>query len=149
MEDGQMKKAYKISRVIMVSIVFIGLSVWLIYENDFQLVVPSALAAITLGVSYPGSLVSRKMINFGDKLEHKIVKFIYYLVVWPVFLFMLFCVVGLMYYIYDMLPEQNDLASHLNSAFTFLILVAIVVLGMVVPYFQSLIVLLIRNFMKN
>lgn len=149
MQTKTMKKLYAVSRIFLVIITFIIFNIMCINEDVSWKIVPFMFALIVFGISYPSSIISRNLISMGDKLEKRL-KIVYYVIVLPIILFFLLCVIFVtMYFIFEVLPIHNSFNVALGQGLMFLFLIAVITLCVVVPYFQTLIILVIKHFIKD
>ena len=145
-----MEKSYRISRIILAVITLIIFSIIIINEDKSWRVIPFIFAAIVFGLSFPSSVISRKLINIGNKIENKILKVLYYVIFLPIISFIIFVGIALvMYFVDKSIPTPNELSSALSQALMFLFLVAVAFICIILPYIQTLIVLIISCFIKN
>ena len=148
--ENKMKKLYRISRIIIAVMILIIFNIMLINEDESWRIIPFIFAAIVFGFSFPSSIISRKLINIGNKMENKILKILYYVVALPLISIFIFAGIGLiMYFIYENIPISNEMGTALGHGIVFLFLVAVVFVGIILPYIQTLIVLILNRFIKN
>jgi len=143
MLSKSMKKCVQISRIIITLMVFIILNIWFIIENDPQWLVSIIISTIVFFISYPSSKICKFLINKGDKIERKILKVLYYAFILPIIFFLLICTVALLCaLVVEFFVPENLL--NLGTA----VLIAFTGIGIftcvLVPYFQTLIILIIR-----
>lgn len=145
-----MKKAYKISRIIIAVITFILFSIMIINEDESWKIIPPIFAGIAFGLSFPSTLISRKLINIGNKLESKILRVLYYVIILPVIAFLIFYgMYAIVLFISDLTPTPNEMGAALSQAFIFLFWIAVGTIGIVLPYIQTLIVLIFNRYVKD
>ena len=140
-----METEYKISRIILTIIVFIIFNVILIIGDSKHLIVPLIFALITFGISFLSSKISRKIISIANKLESKLLKILYYMFALPIIIFLFF---GLMYII-SIIPRDNTLDAALKKGIMVVLLNVFGIFGVVLPYVQTLIVLILNRFVKK
>ena len=148
--EKTMKKSYRISRIILAVITVIIFNIIFINEDKSSRFIPFIFAAIVLGLSYPSSVISRKLINIGNKIENKILKTFYYVLFIPfisLFIFGGICII--MFLINENIPTSNEIGTALGQALMFLFLVAVVFIGIILPYVQTIIVLILNHFIKK
>lgn len=143
-----MEKSYKISRIILVVMAFIIFNIMFINEDVSWKILPPIFAIIVFGVSYPSSVISRLLINIGNKLESKLLKILYYVIALPILVFML--ILGIYtIFIINTIPTPNEFGAALGQALLGLFCVAVGAIGVIVPYIQTLIVLVLKQFVKE
>ena len=54
-----------------------------------------------------------------------------------------------MYLINENIPTPNEMGAALGQALMFLFLIVVVFIGIILPYFQTIIVLILNRFIKN
>ena len=143
-----MEKSYKISRKIIAVITFILFGY--ISVNEFGgswWIVPIIFTAIAFGFSFPSTLISKKLINIGNKLESKILRILYYIILLPAIAFLVFYgVYAIGLFIADFTPTPNEMGTALSKAFVILFWITAVTICIVLPYIQTLIVLILNRF---
>ena len=147
MQNNLLSKYIKLSRVIITFLVFIVLNVWFLYENDPQWILSIIITTIVFLINYPSSKICKFLINKGDKIESKILKLLYYIFALPIAFLICLFIVGLFYTLVVMLLNYTD-SLNLGLA----VLLAYTGIGIftcvLVPYFQTLIILTLRCFLK-
>lgn len=137
-----MKKIYKCSRIILSIISFLTFTIIFMFQGSDWLVLPPAFALITYAFSFPSSIVSKILFNIGDKIENKLLKVLYYIFL-PIFLiFVCIMMIKLIYFV------SNNFVSTLGQAIMVVIFMMIVSLGIVLPYIQTLVVLVLKKIEK-
>ena len=97
---------------------------------------------------FPSSKICKFFINKGDKIESKILKVLYYIFALPIVFTLLLFIVGIFCsFVVTLLENAGSLS--LGSG----ILIAFIGIGIftcvLVPYFQTLIILILRYFFKG
>lgn len=146
-EMVNLDKIYKYSRIILGIICFAIFIVILRNEGEFM-IIAALLGLITYALSFCTIGISKAIIRTGNRFN-TVLKLLYYVIILPaiivgigVLFFMITSVAG------DSLPETNDLATGLSNAIGFLLLAIIGMIFIVLPYFQTLIVLLLMKVCK-
>lgn len=148
MKDTIMNKCIRQSRLIILVLIFIVLNSWFIYENDPQWIVTSIISLICFLISFPSSKLSKLMIKKGDKIKNKIYNFLYYAFLLPIiFLLVLLATIIILSLIFEyVIPvEALSLGAALIIAFSGIGLFTCIL----VPYFQTLIILILRKINKD
>lgn len=150
-----MEKSYKISRITIAVITFILFSSiingsFTVNPSIFGAIISLIFAAIAFGLSFPSTLISRKLINIGNKLESKILRVLYYVIVLPVIAFFIFYgMYAIVLIISDLIPNPNEMGAALGKAIILLFWIAVGTIGIVLPYIQTLIVLILNRYVKD
>ena len=146
-EDKRLDKCDQVSRIILAIVTFIVFKIMFVNEDESWNVVAIVFAIIAYVISIP----SIKMSKFFLKLVMDlIIYFKKYCIALPII--SAFIVLGIylvLVSISDFLPSSNDLSSALSQALSILFLIGVGSLCIIVPYIQTLIVLVIRNFIKK
>ena len=147
MQINFLDKYIKLSRVIITFLMFIVLNAWFLYENDPQWILSIIISVIIFFINYPSSKICKFLINKGDKIESKILKLLYYIFALPIAFLVCLFIVGLFYTLVVILLDYTD-SLNLGLA----VLIAYTGIGIftcvLVPYFQTLIILVLRYFFK-
>lgn len=143
-----MEKYIKISRIITAILVFVLLNIWFIFENDPQWMLAVIISVIVYFISYPSSIIVKFIINNGDRIKSKLLEILYYGIALPIIFFLLLCVVALLCAFvvgFSVPAESLNLGLAVLIAFTGIGIFTCVL----VPYFQTLVILLLRNLLKT
>lgn len=145
MESKLMEKYIRISRIVITILVFIILNIWFIFENDLHWLIAFIISMVVFFINFPSSKICIFFINKGDAIKGKILKLLYYAFALPIVSFLFLIILGLLYiFIVDILIDSINLGEA--------VLIAFAGLGsficILVPYFQTLIILILRSFLK-
>ncbi len=144
MQNELMEKYIQISRVIITLMVFIVLNVWFLFENDPHWVIALIISIVVFFINFPSSKICKFIINKGDKITNKILKALYYVFALPIiFLILLLIVLLLLTFIFE--DMELSLGTGILIVFTGIGIFTCVL----VPYFQTLIILILRRFIRN
>ncbi len=145
-----MKKIYMISRVILVVITFIIFNIMIINEDSSWLILPFFFSLVVFLVSFPSTFISKVFIKIGDRLDKRILKILYYIIILPALMIFLFsgicCIIG---FLYERYPSSDDFASVLGQGLLFLFLSVASLVCIIIPYIQTLLILFLRRFIKE
>ena len=147
-----MKAYYIKSRIILlIAAVVVSLIMFINEDISFKIYGTFFIAIVTLVVSYLITPISKKMIEIGDKLEKKLWRIFYYVLMLPIILVLIILVCFLIGYIHDLrAPEKyQDMGAALSDAFKVVALYVVFFILFLLPYVQSLIVLFLRNIEKK
>lgn len=143
-----MEKYIKISRILITLLVFIVLNIWFIFENDPQWGFSIIITIIVFLINPPSSKICKILINKGDKIGNQLSKVLYYALLLPIIFLLLLGAVGLLY---TLVIELFLISNSLNLGIA--ILIAFTGIGIftcvLVPYFQTLIILLLRKYLTH
>lgn len=150
--EKTMKKSYLISRIILTVMTLIIFNIIFINEDVSWRILPFIFAAIVFGLSFPGAVLSRKILNIGNKIESKTLKILFYVFALPFICLLTFggtCLI--MYLIYENIPILYGIVGGgtLGQGLMFLFSVAVVFISIMLPYVQTLIVLILNRFIKK
>lgn len=145
MQSELMNKYVQISRVIITLIVFIVLNTWFIFENDSHWMLAIIISMVVFIFNFPSSKVCKFIINKGDKITNKLFKVLYYAFALPIIFFLVLIAVAWLGILGLFLIESSlDLGIAMLIAFTGIGLFTCIL----VPYFQTLIMLILRHFLN-
>lgn len=150
MENQLIEKIYKISRIVLAVIAFVVFNIMFINEDISWKILPPIFAIIVFGVSFPSSIISKKIINFGNNIKNDMMKILFYIIILPVIIFILFLAIyTFVIFIFENIPTPNEFGAALGQALFALFIVAVGTICVIVPYVQTLIVLILKKFMKK
>lgn len=148
MQNELMEKYIRISRIIITILVFIVLNIWFIFENDPHLILALIISMTVFIINSLNSKICRLLIYKGDRITSKLLKVLYYSFVLPIIFLLFLIVFGLLGTFIVGIFEFMDL---LNLGLA--VLIAFTGIGIftcvLVPYFQTLIILILRCFLKS
>lgn len=150
MKNKEIKKIYMISRVVLTLLTFIIFNIMIINEDSSWLILPFIFSLVVFFVSFPSAFISKVLIKIGDRFDKRILKTLYYAIILPALTIFLFfgccCIISL---IYDSFSIPDDFAVALGQALLFLFLVSTVAICTIIPYIQTLLVLLLKRLVKE
>ena len=139
-----------ISKVILVVITFIIFNIMIINEDSSWLILPFFFSLVVFLVSFPSTFISKVFIKIGDRLDKRILKILYYIIILPALMIFLFsgicCIIG---FLYERYPSSDDFASVLGQGLLFLFLSVASLVCIIIPYIQTLLILFLRSFVKE
>ena len=105
---------------------------------------------ITFIMSFPSSIISKKIINLGNNIKNNMIKILFYIIVLPIIIFILSILIYLFnILIFDIFPISNDFATELGQGLLILFLITVEIICIIVPYIQTLIVLILKQMIKK
>ena len=143
-----MKEYYRKSRIIMLVLAVVVSLIMFINEHiSFKIYGTFFIAIVTLVVSFLVTPISKKMIETGDKIEKKLWRILYYVLMLPIILVLVILIYLLIEYMDGLKQPQKyqDIGAALSDAFKVIALYVIFFILFLMPYVQSLIVLFLRN----
>lgn len=139
-----MKKEYRLSRVILVVLTLI--TVLIVFQNEYYITKQNVgffFCFSVLLASFPGTLVSRKMIQTGDRIPNILLRILYYVGL-LVGSLVIAALVGVCFAI---VLGKVDLTI---DQITWIVCFGFAVLiFLIVPYLQTILVLLLRKILKK
>lgn len=143
MKKELMKKCIKLSRIFITLMVFIFLNAYFLYENDPQWVFTIIVSFVVFFLCLPTSKVSIFLINKGDKIKNKLLKLLFYILLLPI----IFIIILLGILIFNFFLSMDSLS--LRNAVLMMFAGVGILICILVPYFQTLIILFLRYFFKK
>ena len=150
MEQQIMKKSYKLSRIILAILAFLIFNIMFINEDISWKFLSFIFSLITFIMSFPSSIISKKIINLGNNIKNNMIKILFYIIILPIIIFILSILIYLFnILIFDIFPISNDFATELGQGLLILFLITVEIICIIVPYIQTLIVLILKQMIKN
>ena len=141
-----MKKINMISRIIMAVITFIIFIIMIINEDKSAIIIPVVFSLIVFGLSFPTTIIAEKIIKIGDKINNKLLKLAYYIVL-PITLLAI-CLVAYMIIINIDTSTSNDFAEKLGNGLLLLLAAVVVAIAIILPYIQAIIINILKKIIK-
>lgn len=136
-----MERLYIFSGIILAVITAIIFNVVFTDEKDYGIIVSLIAAIIVFGLSFLSSVVSKKIISTGSRIENKVLKVLYYALFLPLATIVIFIAVWFgMHAIGTAFPSQGIMLM-------FLLIVAFICI--VLPCTQTWIVLVLKRIIKS
>lgn len=145
-----MKKEYRISRVILVVLTLI--TVQILFQNDgdeAKLVAGFLFGSAALLASFLGTRVSRKMIQIGDRIPNILLRILYYAGLLVGSLAIAALVGGGFIIVLGDRIHSNELGIAAGQAMLVLLFGFALFIFLIVPYLQTIIVLILRKIFKK
>lgn len=141
-----MKKEYRLSGVILVVLTLITvLIVFQIEHYTVKLVAGFLFCLAALLASFPGTLVSRRMIQTGDRIPNILPRILYYIGLLVGSVAIAALVGGGCITILGNMPLSNELGIAAGQAMLIVLFGFALFVFLIVPYLQTIIVLLLRK----
>lgn len=145
MENQIIKKSYKLSHIILAIFAFLIFNIMFINEDISWKFLSFIFSLITFIISFPSSIISKKIINIGDKIKSRIMQVLFYIIILPIFLFSLFLLIYLAaMFIFDTIPNPE-----LGQSLLILFIVMIITIIIIIPYIQTIIILILNRLLKK
>jgi len=142
-----MDKIYKLSRVFLTFLIFIIVLMCTDEETPlaYFLIVPSTFAVITYLISFLTTIISKKIFFIGNKMKSTFLKIVYYMGILIVGCLSL----SLNYFVFEIILYENDFSTLMTNSICMLLIDGVILIGIILPYFQTLIVLILKRFIKD
>ena len=146
MDEIQMEREYRLSRIIIAIIVMIVSFIMLINEDiSVKIFGMSLFTSVALLASFLGTRVSRKMIQVGDKIPYLLLQILYYIALLSALLAAAYILLLIFNSITDVIPYSNELGIAAGQAMLTVLISSSFLVFAIIPYFQTLIVLCLRK----
>lgn len=145
-----MKNSYTISRIVIG--VLVGVVSLIVLHNEHITLMLGGTILITvvaLVMSFLATPVSKQMIGIGDRIMNKFLRVFYYFILLPFILVVVYLLWRLIIYFFEHMERSTEMGEALGKALIAVFLGVIVLIVFIVPYVQSLIVLLLRGKRKD
>ena len=116
-----------------------------INEDNSWLVASFILALIAFGLSFPSTSVSRKFIQFANKIDSEVLRVLYYVFLPIILLIIAFLVAA---FVVTFKTYLFSGILDLGLALLFLFLGLTIIMAIILPYIQTIIVLILHKFIK-
>lgn len=140
-----MEKEYKIANILLVILSFIVFNILFINEDASWKGLIFFFAIVTAFISYPSSFVSMLILRRGDTIRSDLVRSIYYIVILPIIVAILSVI---MYFIISGIFGVI-LGNSLSGSLVTLVLIIIGIMCVIIPYVQTILILIIKYFMNE
>ena len=144
-----LSKEYKISGMFITILVMTA--TFIVFHNEdisVRLFATALFTAVALITCILGTRVSIRIIKTGDRIKNKLVKVLYYIGL-PI---ALICLTGLVWVVMAMvngkLTNTDDIGTSFGQSYILAIVAIAVCIFVIVPYIQTIIVLVLRKFKK-
>ena len=145
-----MEKRIWISRGIISVMTLIGTLLFCINEDPQTAIIA---AVVFMVVAFLASLIATpicsKIIDLGDRISTKVWKICFYGVLFPTSIAILAVLWSILYALFDRMETPNEMSAVLGQAAIGILLLAIVAFVVLVPYFQTLLLLLLRKLLPE
>lgn len=140
-----MKNSYTISRIV-ISVLAGVISLIALHNEHITLMLGATvlITVVALVMSFLATPVSKQMIGIGDRIMNKYLRVFYYFMLLPFILVVVYLLWRLIYYFFERMERSAEMGEALGKALLAVFLGVVVLIVFIVPYVQSLIVLLLR-----
>ena len=140
-------KWYMISRFIIAILTFIILSI--IHKDSSLNLIYLIFALIAFGISFPSSVISKKIINNGNKIENKTMRVLYAVALLIIIIVLLFLLYTIIPFVFESLLHRSSFNDAIRQALIGVFIIIVGTVCVVVPYVQTIIVLILAKFIKE
>lgn len=141
-----MEREYKLSRIIIAVLMMLISFIMLINEDiSVKIFGMSLFTLVAFLASFLGTRVSRKMIQVGDKIASILIRILYYIVLLITLLAAGYAIYSIICFIFEEMPHSNELGIAAGEAMLAALIGSSFVVFVIIPYFQTLIVLVLRK----
>jgi len=144
-----LSKEYKISGIFITILVMAA--TFIIFHNEdisVRLFATALFTVAALITSILGTRVSVRIIKMGDRIKNKLVRVLYYIGL-PI---ALICLTGLVWVVMAVvngkLANTDNIGTSFGRSYMLAIVAIVVCIFAIVPYIQTIIVLVLRKFKK-
>ena len=144
-----LSKEYKISGIFITILVMAA--TFIIFHNEdisVRLFATALFTVAALITSILGTRVSVRIIKMGDRIKNKLVRVLYYIGL-PI---VLICLTGLVWVVMAVvngkLANTDNIGTSFGQSYMLAIVAIAVCIFAIVPYIQTIIVLVLRKFKK-
>ncbi|MEE3342836.1 MAG: hypothetical protein VZS44_01955 [Bacilli bacterium] len=145
--DKLINKYYMISRFIIAILTFIILSI--IYKDSSLNLGYLIFALIAFGISFPSSVISKKIINKGNKIENKTMRVLYAVALLIIIIVLLFLLYTIIPFVFESLLHASSFNDAIRQSLIGVFIIIVGTVCVVVPYVQTIIVLILAKFIKE
>ena len=139
-----MKNYYTISRKILcILAVIISLTASIHEDISVKIVAVMLFFLITLAASFFTTPISKKVIHIGDSIANTFLRILFYCSILPLTLLIAYILYALILCIYD------QSSGSINAAALTIFLYITTTIVVIVPYIQTLTVLILRKMLKD
>lgn len=141
-----METEYKLSRIIIAILTMVVSFIMLINEDiSVKIFGMSLFTAVAFLASFLATKISRKMIQVGDKITSILLRIFYYIVLLITLLAVAYVILLIFYCILEAKLHSNELGLAAGEAMLAVLIGSSFLVFVIIPYFQTLIVLGLRK----
>ena len=145
-----MKKYYAVSRIVICVLTIVITNIAFINEDITMKLVATVMFTIAALIScFVATPISRWAIGIGDRITNKGLRALYYIALLPLILLIVYLLCMLIMFISDHMERSNEMGADLGQAILTVFICIAVFVALIVPYVQTLIVLLLRWLNKD
>ena len=145
-----LNKYYRISQLIITIFTFVVLMAAFIHENESEFQIPIFLTFVVFLISFPSTIISKKLLKYGDKIESDVLRAGYYLLALPIIGVVIVSMMSaLLNGIYANIPTPTELGPAIGQGVLEIFIIILFGLLVFIPYFQTIIVLVIMHTKKK
>ena len=145
-----MKKYYAVSRIVICVLTIVITNIAFINEDISMKLAATVVFTIAALIScFVATPISRWALGIGDKISNRGLRAVYYIALLPLILLIVYLLCMLIMFISDHIEHSNEMGAALGHAILTVFLCVAVFVALIVPYVQTLIVLLLRGVLKD
>lgn len=142
-----MDKIYKLSRMFLTFLIFTIILMCLDEKAPlaYFFILPITFGVITYLISFLTSIISKKIFFIGNEMKNTFFKIVYYIGILIVGCLSL----SLNHFVFEIILYENSLSALMSNGICMLLIDSAILIGIILPYFQTLIVLILKRFIKD
>ena len=145
-----MENKYMISRLVLCTLTFLISFIVLMNEDMRTRALASViLAGVSLLAGFIATPISKRIMAHGNRIAQKGRRIFFYAVLFPVTVFFICASWAFIYFLMNHAADSQNFAATLGQAVLEVLVLASAAFFILVPYIQTLIVLLLGKLMKD
>ena len=142
-----MDKIYKLSSMFLTFLIFTIILMCLDEKAPlaYFFILPITFGVITYLISFLTTIISKKIFFIGNKINNAFFKIVYYIGILIVGCLSL----SLNHFVFEIILCENDFSVLLFNDVCRLLIDGAILIGIILPYFQTLIVLILKRFIND
>jgi len=145
-----MEKKYIISRVVICTLTFIISFIVLMNEDMRTRALATVIfTGVSLLAGFIATPISKRIIAYGNGISKKGRRIFFYAVLFPIAVILVCALWTLIYFLMDNAADSQNFAATLGQAVLEVFVLASAAFFILIPYIQTLIVLLLGKLMKD
>ncbi len=143
-------RLYRISQLIITGLTFIILMAAFIHENESDFHIPIFMTFVVFLISFPSTILSKKLIKYGNTIKNEFARIGYYLFALPIIcLTIVLMISAVLNGIFSNIPTPTELGPALGQGLLELFIVLLFALVVFIPYVQTIIVIILSALTKR
>ena len=133
----------------MTLLTFIILNIMFINESITWTILSAILSLIVYIIGFSGMFISKKIIKIGDNIKNKLLKILYYIFLPIVLLLICFIIYNFSFFVLENILRLNDCTLSLGEGLLVLFGIILICMFILIPYIETIIVLMLKRFIKE